>query len=296
MNENNDVQAATKTPELPREVILDLRAAREARGFSLEDVFAATRVSMINLTALEGWDFDRLPPPVYTRNFIRKYAQAIGIDEKPILNHYERHLEEIKPPRDQTEGAKPHRKTGWRYLFLFVSLILAIAAGILAYTLYPQDPSGRHLPQAQSVESTPPAEAEPASPLKPSTLPEARPRSGPPPDAPTTTAETASIPDLRVPTPPPSSDNVTVKPLHLIIEAREHTWVKITQDRHSSTEALLKPGEKIERRASEFFQLDIGNAAGIDLTFQGNPMGSLGKRGQVIHLRLPEEEPQRKTP
>ena len=128
MNENNEVQAVSKTPELPRETILDLKAEREARGFSLNDIFYATRVSMINLTALESWDFDRLPPPIYTRNFIRKYAPAIGVDETPILNRYERHLEGIKPPPEETEIRKPRLKTGWRYVFLFASLTIAIVA------------------------------------------------------------------------------------------------------------------------------------------------------------------------
>ena len=71
--------------------VSNLKAAREARGLSLNDVFDATRVSRINLEALENDDFDRLPPPVYTRNFIRKYAQAVGVDEKPILDRYEKH-------------------------------------------------------------------------------------------------------------------------------------------------------------------------------------------------------------
>lgn len=296
MNENNEVQAVAKTPELPRETILDLKAAREARGFSLNDVFYATRVTMINLTALESWDFDRLPPPVYTRNFIRKYAQAIGVDEKPILNRYERHLDGIKPPREETEGTKPRLKTGWRYFFLFVSLTIAIVAGILVYTLYLDDRSGRLFSPAQSGESIPSAQVDPASPLEPSTIPQTMPLPEPPPVVTTTTAATRAIPAPEVPAVLPSSENATEKALHLIIEAKELTWARITEDHHSPSEVLLKPGERIERRASDFFQLDIGNAGGIDLIFQGKPLGSLGKRGQVIHIRLPDKAQERKTP
>ena len=86
------------------------------------------------------------------------------------------------------------------------------------------------------------------------------------------------------------------KTLHLVIEARELSWIRITEDRNPSYQVLLKPGDRIERMASDFFQLDIGNAAGVNLIFQGKPLGSLGKQGQVIHLRLPEKAAEKKSP
>ncbi len=104
------------------------------------------------------------------------------------------------------------------------------------------------------------------------------------------------IPDQKTPATLPSSKKVTEKTLHLIIDAKELTWARITEDLNSPSQVLLKPGDRIERRASDFFQLDIGNAGGIDLIFQGKPLGKLGKLGQVIHIRLPERERERKTP
>ena len=50
---------------------------------------------------------------------------------------------------------------------------------------------------------------------------------------------------------------------------------------------MLKPGEVMERFASDSFNLDIGNAGGLEIAFQGQSLGTLGKRGQVIHLKLP---------
>jgi hypothetical protein len=50
---------------------------------------------------------------------------------------------------------------------------------------------------------------------------------------------------------------------------------------------ILKPGQKVERFASDRFVVDVGNAAGIDVTFQGRSMGNLGEQGQVVHLTLP---------
>jgi hypothetical protein len=86
------------------------------------------------------------------------------------------------------------------------------------------------------------------------------------------------------------------KTLNLVIEARELSWLRITEGGNPSYQVLLKPGEKIERTASDFFLLDIGNAAGVNLIFQGNSLGSLGKQGQVVHLRLPERTAEKESP
>ena len=139
MNEKTEIPAEAKTPELPLENVASLKAAREARGLSLNDVFNATRVSRINLEALENDDFDRLPPPVYTRNFIRKYAQAVGVDEKPILDRYEKHREGLTPSCEETEVQKPWPEDGRRYRFLFGTLAAVIVAGVLVYAIFLYD-------------------------------------------------------------------------------------------------------------------------------------------------------------
>jgi cytoskeleton protein RodZ len=96
MDEKNDIPAA-KSASPPQETIQALKALREASGLSLPDIFETTRVGLIYLAAVESGEFHRLPPPVYARDFIRKYARTVGIDEKPILNSYEKYLENRKP-------------------------------------------------------------------------------------------------------------------------------------------------------------------------------------------------------
>ncbi|PYV10551.1 MAG: hypothetical protein DMG07_20945 [Acidobacteria bacterium] len=50
-----------------------LREMRVNRGVSLEEVARSTRVTSHYLAALESDDFSALPPPVFTRGFIRAY-------------------------------------------------------------------------------------------------------------------------------------------------------------------------------------------------------------------------------
>lgn len=282
MNEEKDI-STEETPS-PQQDIQDLKSVREERGLSLSDVFERTRVSIINLEALEQGDFDRLPPPVYARNFIRKYARAVGIDEKPILDRYARHLDTLHPPSEEKKVQKPWPEANRRYPFLFMSLAGVILAGILVSALFLYDQAGRppSSAPAAAVESSP----EPATPVAENTAtatppaPEMNPVSAAPP---------VSLEKTTIPAVSPAG-----KMYHLVFDARELTWIRITEDQNPPYQVLLKPGERIERMASEFFLLDIGNAGGIHLTFQGKPLGSLGKPGQIIHIRLPEKDSQKK--
>ena len=301
MNEKKEIPSAEKTP-VTCDTDRDLKTAREARGLSLTDVFQTTRVSVINLQALENGDFRALPPPVYTRSFIRKYARAVGVDEKLLLKRYETYLEGKNPPREGPGVQKPWPEASRRYRFLFGSLAVVIVAGILVYALILYDQSARTIPPAQPVASPPteqvkpePAVIEPMAPAKPMAT-DSTPTRGKettPRPAPATAPESAPVAGKPV-VPPPVA--VSEKTLHLVIEARESSWLRITEGRTPSYQVLLKPGERIERTASDFFLLDIGNAGGVDLIFQGKPLGSLGKPGQVLHLRLPEQQAEKASP
>jgi hypothetical protein len=77
--------------------------------------------------------------------------------------------------------------------------------------------------------------------------------------------------------------------LNLLIEAREDSWLNITEDRSPPYQITLKTGEKLSRKAREFFIIDVGNAAGVNITFLGKSLGNLGRKGQVVHLRLPQQ-------
>jgi len=72
----------------------------------------------------------------------------------------------------------------------------------------------------------------------------------------------------------------------LMITATEETWIRIKADQNPSAQFLLKPGDKIERKAASF-DMDIGNAGGIKMQFKGKTIENLGKSGSVIRLRLP---------
>jgi len=61
-----------------------LREAREAKGLSVEDVAAQTRIPTRHLTSLEESDWDKLPAATYSIGFAKNYAGVVGLDRSEI--------------------------------------------------------------------------------------------------------------------------------------------------------------------------------------------------------------------
>ncbi len=88
----------------------NLRAAREARGVSLEQLSAQLRLRVPILEALERGDFESLPEPIYTISYLRAYAQSVGLDPNPIVEAFTRanpKPSEAPAPRVQTRAYPP---------------------------------------------------------------------------------------------------------------------------------------------------------------------------------------------
>lgn len=78
---------------------LRLRAARQGRNLSLAEASTATRISQRILTALEDDDFAALPAEVFTRGFIKLYAEYLGLDTSEVLTLFtdQENLDPEKP-------------------------------------------------------------------------------------------------------------------------------------------------------------------------------------------------------
>ena len=65
-----------------------LKAERELRGVTLEELHTKTRIPMHYLQALEKNLFDELPEEVFIRGYIRSFAEVIGANEDEVLSAY----------------------------------------------------------------------------------------------------------------------------------------------------------------------------------------------------------------
>lgn len=65
-----------------------MRAARERKGVTLDTISVRTRIAQYYLEDIEDERFDRLPPPIYLRSYIKQYAAAVGVDEERAVEAY----------------------------------------------------------------------------------------------------------------------------------------------------------------------------------------------------------------
>lgn len=77
-----DLASAANAP--PSGVGQQLRAARVARGLSLAQVAAETRIGVGNLEAIEAGEFNRLPGRIYAIAFSKSYAKLVGLDQGDV--------------------------------------------------------------------------------------------------------------------------------------------------------------------------------------------------------------------
>jgi len=80
-----------------------LMEARRARGVSLEQAAASTRIRLRSLAALEGDRPSELPAPVYVRGYLRTYAYYLEIDPALLLQAYEATI----PPGEGSLAMRP---------------------------------------------------------------------------------------------------------------------------------------------------------------------------------------------
>ena len=68
----------------------------------------------------------------------------------------------------------------------------------------------------------------------------------------------------------------------LNMEVVQRTWVRITVDGQVQFEGQAAPGSVLQYEGQDLIIVLAGNAAGLDVTYNGQPVGLLGDRGEVV--------------
>lgn len=76
-----------------------LRAWREQRGWTIDQVAWVLRIRLVYLEAIEADRFEELPGRIYVTGFVRSYAKLLGIDEEAIVRHLRSSRPEIDRPK-----------------------------------------------------------------------------------------------------------------------------------------------------------------------------------------------------
>lgn len=80
-----------------------LQKARETKGLSLDDIQDSTKIQRRYLEAIEKGDFDALPGQFYARAFIKRYAEALGMNPEEILSLYSKEVPTVQQAPEEEE-------------------------------------------------------------------------------------------------------------------------------------------------------------------------------------------------
>lgn len=267
-----------------------LKAAREARGISLREVSAVTKISTATLEALERDIPSRLPGGIFSRAFVRAYAIEVGLDPDAMVREFaERFPDAVQPLRDEPAIARPSEARGdprwWRSAAVTLVLLLAIGAGLGMMGW-----SEGWFAALLQAPPMPPVAGTPA----PAAVPEPAHELPQPEDG---LAGDAALPvtDAVVPPIPAAArlDDVsrlvalgTEEPMRLAIQPVARCWVRVVTDGRIVLARELGAGERVEHRADGEIIVTVGDAGAFVYSLNGVPGRPLGVRGQVVTVRI----------
>lgn len=239
----------------------ELRRERLVREVTLEEISAATKISLRLLTALERSDLAKLPAPVFTRGFIRAYCLHLGLDPVEKINTYLAVVETgvaTLPAGKSALGSRflrGRRSTAGTILGGVTAVLLLL--GLIA--------SPDHKRPDTRVSGV--ARVEPVSfkNVSPSNEP---------------------TPLIREDTPelPSSSEAIA-----LVLEFDEPSWIEISADGAKIFGGLVTAGESRRFEAQRDFRVTLGNAGGVRVSVDGRPGERLGRSGEVVrNVILPD--------
>ncbi|CAM8648741.1 MULTISPECIES: helix-turn-helix domain-containing protein [Sphingobium] len=145
-----------------------LRAAREARGLSIQDVATRTRIAQRQLEAVERDDYAALPGIPYAVGFARAYARAVDLDEVAIAAQVRHgvHNSDMGARYEAFEPVDPARVPPRRLAWVVLAIVVVLIAG---YTIWRTQlmtlPTGEEIAQEQAQPAAArPAGADPVAP------------------------------------------------------------------------------------------------------------------------------------
>jgi cytoskeletal protein RodZ len=268
-----------------------LRALRETKGSSLEDMARSTRVGIRHLEALEEERLADLPAPVFVRGFIRAYCGFLREAPDTALVQYEALVGERAAA--QAVNAPPRARTTWAPSSVVVGLVLLVVLGtaLIVVNLTVKRTGGTSVAAQKIDVSAPVQEPAPATAAPKGTGPAQTPSPTvpPAPRAVTPASSTPAAMPAPAPTPGPAAAKAPAGSQHLVIRAVDPTWIRVQPDEGRTTEELLPAGASREWSAERRFLVTIGNAGGVEVALNGKVLPPLGPKGTVVHrLELPQ--------
>ncbi|BCS87058.1 helix-turn-helix domain-containing protein [Pseudodesulfovibrio sediminis] len=306
-----------------QELGLILKREREARGLSIEAVMEATKISHVNLVALEAGDSSAMPHPVYTKGFVKSYARLLDLDAEELSMIVDQEYQtdetdrdtivvyEVSPSAEKAfheADAPPKTRSVWPSILLGViaiSLVLALlfflnmkdeksADSGLESPVVTEQPVVEDAPVVEEMPAVEGAEEAPASEAAPV-------REGEPVEE--ESSSPAAVPEASV-TSQTQADPVAESDAQVDAELAEQgkyahvlviraisdkgCWIGVWKgdETRMSSDFVLTKGEPLRLMFNSARRIRIGNVAGVTITYNGKPYPITDARGNIKTLRF----------
>ena len=124
-----------------------LRAAREAKKLTVQQVADATKIRTDHIRALENGNFNVFSAPIYIRGSVKNYAATLKLDVPQILAALDAELKgtekfsEPPPLVEQRKNLLDHlallaSRLNWRFGFIglaALAVVVVVAVGVFAW-------------------------------------------------------------------------------------------------------------------------------------------------------------------
>jgi cytoskeleton protein RodZ len=126
----------------PNTVGGELRAARNARGLTLEAVSEDLKIRKDYLSAIERGDDASLPGLPYALGFVRSYARSMGLDAADLVSRYkaEAAAADADPALAFPQPVRQGRMPGIAFVALSLLLAAVVYGGWYLYSTYAETP------------------------------------------------------------------------------------------------------------------------------------------------------------
>lgn len=233
-----------------------LKDARESKGISLETAEENTKIRRKYLEALEQENYDLLPGKVYVKGFLKNYAGFLGLNAQELVSQYGDRTEserEDDGTEDKLTKIEKTPKTG--YFKIALGLVAVAAAIYIAVPALTGLNSGAGKPGPGNNISGNKAPAE----------------NTPTPEQGQNKAGQAAEPPVQ-------------RGVNLTLNITDETcWMYVEIDGSPAYEGTMVSGQVKEFKGAEKVYLKLGNAGVVEVEYNGQKIGVLGQRGNVVN-------------
>lgn len=220
-----------------------LREAREAKGISLEEIAAQTRIPTRHLASLETGDWEKLPAATYSIGFAKNYASAVGLDRTEIGDQLRAEMGGSRPvfaSPEVYEAADPARTMPKGLVFGALGLLVVVVLGLMWVNNRSLEPEA--VPEPANLEG--PAEAPVAA-------------------APQPAAPAAAGP--------------------VVLTATEAVWLQIKDGSTVLKQGQMERGQSFEIPATAAAPvLTTGKPEALSISVGGQPAAAVGQPGRTV--------------